>query len=58
MGKKSSVTSMFLGNNGHAVNDGKEVSSKVTNTSKNAIRKACLTEKKKKRGERNLLVFV
>lgn len=51
MEKRSSVTTMFLGNNGHAVNDGKEISSKVTNTSKNAIRKACLTGKKKKKKE-------
>lgn len=52
MEKRSSVTTMFLGNNGHAVNDGKEISSKVTNTSKNAIRKACLTGEKKKEGKK------
>lgn len=53
MERRSSLTSMFHGDNGNAMNDGMNISSKVTNIYKNAIRKACLTGKKK-RGERNV----
>lgn len=43
---------MLHADNGRAMNDGKNISSKVTNFYKNAIRKACLTgEKRTKEGK-------
>lgn len=49
MERRSSLTSMFHGDNGNAMNDSINISSKVTHVYKNVIRKACLTEKKKKK---------
>lgn len=52
MERRSSLTSMLHADNGRAMNDGKNMSSKVTNFYKNAIRKACLTgERRTKEGK-------
>lgn len=48
MERRSSPTSMFCGDNGNAMNDGINISSKVTNIYKNAVTEACLSGKKKR----------
>lgn len=51
MERRSSLTSMFHGDNGNAMNDSINISFKVTHVYKNVIRKACLTGEKKKEGK-------
>jgi len=49
---------MFHDDNGNAMSDGINVSSKGTNIYKNAVKKACLTGKKKKKRRKEPVVLV
>lgn len=55
MERRSSLTSMFCGDNGNAMNDDINISSKVTTIYKNAVTEACLSGKKKERRKKPII---